>query len=978
MQSFLEDFNGHGGPQDFFTSKRIGKSFEAIMKPVEDAIPEFRRFIAAARAAELEGREIGTGVNMNAAKVIVETNKAQMGKPMLELVNFQNQVSAYLRDSGVLSAKGYAAMTKVNGLYVPFHRVFRVEGRTIQGAGDSLQARNPIHKIDGSGREIVDPLQSIIKNTYTMIAMAERNVVSRKLVDTLLAMESGRVTPLKEQPGRKGSALAKRADDGEVGPVREGAKPKSEIETINERGGEIDQGITNWLKREGVDDPNMHLATMIDDVTRPPGEDVIRVFRDGVATDYRVDPDIARAMKNLDAADIGVYERFLAMPASTLRAGSILNPMFWAKHLMREPFGAAANFQRGLFTPIDMAKGLKSAATKDEHFVNWLRSGGGHTSMVSLDRNFLQKHVESLAQETGLFTRAWNVVVNPEATMYQKSGAVLGLPIDAFGKYVLEPSRAATEIVMSASHLGAYRKVMRQSERYMTEQARAEMAAKLNEPTLLPSPEAPPSPLREQGLVPTKEGPLGDFGQELYMGSRDRKPTEGVPPVEGSFGLPAPRADTQWKRANIDAAYISRETSMDNTRTGAKMRGINMIFAFANARVQDMARLGESMAARPAQTTAVLAGSITIPSILVFYAQRDENGVLDSRIAALPRWQRDTMWIIPTNKWEPTTADRARVRPNDQVRIGSDGQYYVNNGALLRYPKPFAVGMIFGTVPERLMEQYFDQNPYAWKDFAKSMGDTILGEVIMPTGMAPIVEQASNRRLYNGAPVIPSSSEKGLPEYQYTPYTTETSKAIGMFMSQLPGVSSHRLDKKTWVGQGAAAISSPMLIEHYVRGWSGGLGMMTLQALDMGLRKAGVVPDPENRPDRTLADIPFVQAFVARHPSASSIYVEDFYEKQEAANKVYTSWISKVKQGDIDAATFISSTNATFLTDRLKAYQTAIQASAQTVKWVYADPKMPGSEKRQLIDDAYFAMTEMAKQGLEMARDLEKTLTKGK
>jgi hypothetical protein len=99
--------------------------------------------------------------------------------------------------------------------------------------------------------------------------------------------------------------------------------------------------------------------------------------------------------------------------------------------------------------------------------------------------------------------------------------------------------------------------------------------------------------------------------------------------------------------------------------------------------------------------------------------------------------------------------------------------------------------------------------------------------------------------------------ERLLPEYQYMPYTTETTKALGHLIGTVPSMHG-------------SSFASPLVIENYVRQWSGGLGMYALQIADAALRKTGVLPDPI-RPASTLSDIPFQRRLRSRYRTFTTV-----------------------------------------------------------------------------------------------------------
>ena len=67
---------------------------------------------------------------------------------------------------------------------------------------------------------------------------------------------------------------------------------------------------------------------------------------------------------------------------------------------------------------------------------------------------------------------------------------------------------------------------------------------------------------------------------------------------------------------------------------------------------------------------------------------------------------------------------------------------------------------------------------------------------------------------------------------------------------------------------------SPIVIDNYIRGWTGGLGNYFMMALDKALIETGIIDDPI-RPTDSLTKIPGLRAFNLRDPSMQSEFITD-------------------------------------------------------------------------------------------------------
>lgn len=377
------------------------------------------------------------------------------------------------------------------------------------------------------------------------------------------------------------------------------------------------------------------------------------------------------------------------------------------------------------------------------------------------------------------------------------------------------------------------------------------------------------------------------------------------------------------KEAAQAAAFESREVTLDFARIGAKTRSVNMITAFWNAQVEGVDRMARAIKDDPFGTMVRIGASITMPSLLLWWANHD-----DPRWKEIPDWERDIFWIVMTK---------------DHV---------------FRVPKPFELGMVFGSIPERILDKFVDDKPDAMKNLGKSIMN-VFGFNVIPTAAAPALQHMTNYSFFTDRPLIPSNLEKLLPEYQYTPYTTEATKALGQLVGAVPGMHE-------------SSLASPLVIDNYVRGWSGTMGAYAIQIADAALRKSGVLPDPV-LPAATLADIPVIRAFVVRHPSAQAQSIQDFNEHYKESKMVVDTITYLAKQGEPEAAMREARLDPVSLI-KLDGIHEALGNSQRVVQLIYKNPSFTADEKRQLIDTTYMQMIEMAREGESMLRQIKKDL----
>lgn len=382
----------------------------------------------------------------------------------------------------------------------------------------------------------------------------------------------------------------------------------------------------------------------------------------------------------------------------------------------------------------------------------------------------------------------------------------------------------------------------------------------------------------------------------------------------------------QGAEAVFKAGLDAREVTLDFARIGAQTRAINAITAFWNVGVQGLDRTVRGFKDNPVGMTTKVTASITLPSVLLWWANKD-----DPRWQEIPRWQKDLFWIVMTK---------------DHI---------------YRIPKPFEVGVIFGSLPERTLEAYFSENPKAFKEFEKTLLEGVTPNYL-PTFATPVIEHFANRSTFTGSSIVPAHLEGILPEYQYTEYTTETGKMLGKFVAAVPGQRNN-------------PFASPAILENYIRSWSGNLGMYALKLADQALEKTGVIPDPV-KPASTLADLPVVKAFVIRYPSSSAQSIQDFYDRYTEQKTIADTIRHLARSGDFENMTkeLTLQENQINLV-KLDGIREALTAQGKFIRLVHKNPEMAPDEKRQIIDGIYFSMIEMAKNGNMLIDELDKALS---
>ncbi len=364
--------------------RRLSASLESILKPVSKRLDDFRAYIVARRTLELSRRGIETGIDSaDAQEVVNELGTPDFVRATEELIKFQNRViEETLVKSGIVSGVAKEAMFALNEQYVPFYRLFDESNASVGfGRKTFAEVPSPVKAIKGSGRPIIDPLESVIRNVYLFTNVAERNAVGRAVVN-----------------------LAERTE-GAGKWVEQVPAPMRPVQFTLEQ-------IEKQLKDLGADLTGIDTDELVT-IFKPSGftsrkENVLTVYRLGKPDFFQVEPELYRSLLMLDRESADMAAKIFSYPASLLRAGATLTPEFIGRNPVRDQFTAFLFSRYGYKPGVDIIRGLFHAVKKDALYWEWLRSGGGQATLVSLDRDYLQGSLrEMLTQRISLNPIEW-------------------------------------------------------------------------------------------------------------------------------------------------------------------------------------------------------------------------------------------------------------------------------------------------------------------------------------------------------------------------------------------------------------------------------------------------------------------------------------------------------------------------------------------------------------------------------------------
>ena len=169
-------------------------------------------------------------------------------------------------------------------------------------------------------------------------------------------------------------------------------------------------------------------------------------------------------------------------------------------------------------------------------------------------------------------------------------------------------------------------------------------------------------------------------------------------------------------------------------------------------------------------------------------------------------------------------------------------------------------------------------------------------------------------------------------------------------------------------GGGAGALASPARIDSIITNWTGTLGRYTIQASDAALRKSGYVKG--EKAEKQLEDLPVIKAFLTRNPKGSSEYISRFYKKSKKADAIFATQKKLLDEGNVEEAQKLIAESDLNLIAFTGAKET-MSGLRTFIRSVNNNKDMSAVEKRQLIDQSYQAMIDIARQTLETYYSLD-------
>jgi len=258
------------------------------------------------------------------------------------------------------------------------------------------------------------------------------------------------------------------------------------------------------------------------------------------------------------------------------------------------------------------------------------------------------------------------------------------------------------------------------------------------------------------------------------------------------------RTGSAWEAQNVTLPFAR----IGSSETLQKVASATPFFA---ATLAGWNKLAQVITKSEKFAPSVLA--ITGPSVGLWFLNKDNEEYWNR-----PLWERNMFWHIPG--W-------AVGQPETEFK---------------RIPKPFQLGLLYGSLPERILESMAragiipsaaPESTSATAEVVSSVADFIKqgvsGTVPIPAAAQPVIESLTNYDFFRDRQITPYFIEQRDPELQYR----ESTSALGRMAGRIPGLT-------------------PIQVDQSIESVLGTTGRRGLDILDIGARALGL-PAPESR-----------------------------------------------------------------------------------------------------------------------------------
>lgn len=346
---------------------------------------EWTAYMLAKRTKDKAAQGINTGFNEGAAEDGVADAKAQKkyerGTKLFNDV--MDSVLQYSRESGVHSQAQVDAMIRDNPAYLSMRRIMGDDESFSGGGSRGFGTSDRLRQMEGSDRQIIDPIKATLDNMRLIVSMADRNRLAGHIV-----------------------GLAER---GEISPDL-GIRKIEDQQTIQAADEKTFKPY--GLPPEAAETYKPLLAVK---AAKGNGPNDFTFIRDGVPERWTTsDPLLAQGLRGADSpGQANIVMKTFQTFASVERAGIVVSPDFPTKVTIRHQITAFIADPLHPAPFLTWIRGIGHVVGQSEEYQRAMSSGAFGVAMADMDTNWLARDMDHVFDETSTWKGVVNQVSHP-------------------------------------------------------------------------------------------------------------------------------------------------------------------------------------------------------------------------------------------------------------------------------------------------------------------------------------------------------------------------------------------------------------------------------------------------------------------------------------------------------------------------------------------------------------------------------------
>lgn len=332
-----------------------------VIKKTDD-LGNLSEYLIAKQAIDVDTRGFETGRDLVKDSKLIDALKSKYEPIAEQVYEYTRKLLDYSVDSGLVNRELAEKLKEIYPNYIPMNRVFNTlekdanAFKTARGVAN-LSEQSILKKLQGSTREIEDPLISLMDKTHDVFVQGERNKTAKMLAGYMDLPGNPFKLRQLEGAGVKGTLL-RNTDEGTISFLNEGTK-------------EV----------------------------------------------YATTKEVAEAAKSLNPQTMNVLARIFAFPTRLARLGITgVNIPFILTNVVRDQVTAFINSSKGLQTsvanPKVYIKALFEAVGHGKLYREMVEAGGGGTAF-DIARTQTGQTLKSIRSQRNLPSRIVHLAKNP-------------------------------------------------------------------------------------------------------------------------------------------------------------------------------------------------------------------------------------------------------------------------------------------------------------------------------------------------------------------------------------------------------------------------------------------------------------------------------------------------------------------------------------------------------------------------------------